>query len=355
MNTQTRRPNTSCSSPMTSRQRVARCLAMDHPDRVPRDLWMLPGIYIGGPQQRAAVDAFRSRWPTDITGVSLPDAPKPLLSYGTPFEVGESRDEWGCKFVNIQAGVHGEVKEPILADWSKLSDLHVPEELLAINIDSVNRFCAQSNQYILGNCCPRPFERLQFLRGSENIYLDLAEESSEFADLLRIVHEFYLKEMHLWARTSVDGLRFMDDWGSQRALLISPAQWRKWFKPLYAQYVQIAHDAGKKIFMHSDGYIFDIYEDLIEIGVDAINSQLFCMDLEEIGHRFAGRITFWGEFDRQYLMPHGSPAEILAAMQRLQRTLFRPEGGVIAQFELGWGSNLVNAEMVYQQWLAMTA
>jgi hypothetical protein len=339
---------------MTGRERVARCVAMDHPDRVPRDLWMLPGIYLGGPEQRAAVEAFQSRWPTDMTCPNVPDAPKSKLGYGNPFVVGQSRDEWGCIFVNIQEGVHGEVKEPVLNDWSKLADLHVPEELLAVNIDSVNRFCAQSSKYVLAGACPRPFERIQFLRGSENVYMDLAEGAPELTELLEKVHGFYLKELEIWARTKVDALRFMDDWGSQRSLLISPEQWRKWFKPLYAQYAQIAHAAGKKLFMHSDGYIMDIYEDLIEIGVDAINSQLFCMDMEEIGRRFAGRITFWGEFDRQYLMPYGSRAEVLAGMERLQHTLFRPEGGVIAQFELGRGSNLQNAELVYEQWAAMT-
>lgn len=339
---------------MTGRERVARCVGMDHPDRVPRDLWMLPGVYLGGPPQRAAVEAFQRRWPSDITGAYITDGPTSKLRQGDPFVVGKSRDEWGCIFENIQEGVHGEVKEPILNDWSRLGDLHVPEELLAVNIDSVNRYCAQSSQYVLANCCPRPFERIQFLRGSENVYMDLAEGSPELAQLVQTVHGFHLKEMELWARSDVDALRFMDDWGSQRSLLISPEHWRKWFKPLYAEYARIAHAAGKKIFMHSDGYIMDIYEDLIEIGVDAINSQLFCMDMEEIGRRFAGRITFWGEFDRQYLMPYGSAEEVRAGMERLRRTLFRPEGGVIAQFELGAGSKLENAELVYQQWEAMT-
>ena len=105
----------------------------------------------------------------------------------------------------------------------------------------------------------------------------------------------------------------MDDWGSQKSLLINPKQWRKIFKPLYKEYIDLAHQAGKKIFMHSDGYIFDIYGDLIELGLDAINSQLFIMDIEEIGKHFGGQITFWGEIDRQHLLPHGT------APNRLQR------------------------------------
>jgi hypothetical protein len=102
--------------------------------------------------------------------------------------------------------------------------------------------------------------------------------------------------------------------------------------------------------MHSDGCIFDIYEDLIEIEIDAINSQLFCMDIEEIGRRFKGRITFWGEIDRQHILPFGTVDEARAAVQRVVENLNSPEGGVIAEFELGAGARLANADAIFQAW-----
>lgn len=125
------------------------------------------------------------------------------------------------------------------------------------------------------------------------------DQPPEFFKLRDIVHTYFLRVIEIWAKTEVDGIIFLDDWGAQNSLLISPMMWRKLFKPLYKDYCDLIHSAGKFAFMHSDGHIFDIYEDLIEVGVDAINSQLFCMDIEEIGRRFKGRITFWGEIDRQ--------------------------------------------------------
>lgn len=89
--------------------------------------------------------------------------------------------------------------------------------------------------------------------------------------------------------------------------------WRKMFKPLYQDYVDIAHRQGKYIFMHSDGYIMDIIPDLVEMGVDALNSQLFCMDIAELGRRFKSKMTFWGEIDRHYLLPYGTTEEIRPA------------------------------------------
>ena len=334
---------------MTSRQRVLKALEFDRPDRVPRNFWQLP--IARTEHGDAAIDAFQQRWPDDFTGPGIPNEALSSLRRGDAYTIGESVDEWGCVFQNVQVGVHGQVKQPLLNDWSRLDDLRLPVEALQIDREAVNRACAAKDQFVQGGCCPRPFERIQFLRGSENLYLDLAEMSAEVRDLLDRVHGFYVKELEVWAQTDVDALNCMDDWGSQDALLIDPEQWRRVFKPLYAEYARIAHDAGKKMLMHSDGHIEAIYEDLIEIGIDAINSQLFCMDIEDLGRRYAGRITFWGEMDRQHTLPYGTCAEAREAVQRVVDHLYRPEGGVIAQFELGAGAKLENADAIYQAWL----
>ena len=276
---------------MTPRERVHRCLEFDRPDRPPRDLWSLPIAWYEHGQ--AVMNEFLQRWPLDFARPGVPNPRAAALVQGDPYAVGNFRDEWGCVFENTQAGIIGQVKRPLLDDWSKLDRLHPPTEILDVDVARVNQACADSDRFMMADCCPRPFERMQFLRGTEALLMDLLRNPPELHALIKIVHDLNCDELQLWAGTDVDGLMFMDDWGSQRGLLISPAKWREIFKPLYIDYVSIAHDAGKKIFMHSDGHIFDIYEDLIEIGVDAINSQLFCMDIEEIGRRFAGRITFW--------------------------------------------------------------
>jgi hypothetical protein len=331
---------------MTSRERVLRCLEFDHPDRVPRQLWCLPiaGLCLGN----AAIAGLEKRFPGDIGGPRVP--PPATLDQGNPYALGTYRDEWGCVWESIQAGVVGEVKHPMVDDWSHLDRVHPPEAMLKLDVAAINRACAAQSEFLMSGCCPRPFERIQFLRGSENVYLDLAEEPAEFFELLKIIHDYNCREAEAWCATDVDGLSFMDDWGSQRALLISPDQWRRIFKPLYRDYCAIAKARGKKVFMHSDGYIFDIYPDLIEIGVDAVNSQLFCMDIEEIGRRFKGKITFWGEIDRQHILPHGTVAETRAAVGRVAKALYDPAGGVIAQFELGAAASLDNAVAIFDEW-----
>jgi len=130
--------------------------------------------------------------------------------------------------------------------------------------------------------------------------MDLATQPDGFRALFDKIHQFNLKELELWAGTDVDALFFMDDWGMQKSLLISPAMWRDIFKPLYGEYIDIAHNNGKKIFMHSDGYIPDIIPDLIELGLDALNSRIFCMGLEEIGKRFKWQNNLPGQTSTVY-------------------------------------------------------
>ncbi len=336
---------------MTPRQRVHAAIDGTGPDRVPRDLWMLPGARLSHGDE--AIDAFCRRWPTDFAQTQG-GRPAPRRAKGNPYEPGQATDDWGCVFENLIPGVHGEVKQPLVEDLDDLNAVQPPEELLEVDIEQANAFCARTDRFTFASGWGRLFERMQFLRGSENLLMDIAEQSAGFFDLLERVDDFYLRQYKVWARTHVDALVLMDDWGGQQSMLISPDAWRRIFKPRYAAYAAVAHESGKKFFMHSDGHITEILEDLIEIGVDAINSQLFCMDIEQLGRRFAGRICFWGEIDRQHVLPHGTVDEARAAVKRVVANLHRPEGGVIAQFELGPDTRLENAEAVFQTWQDLT-
>ncbi|GAB4516124.1 MAG: hypothetical protein Kow0047_28070 [Anaerolineae bacterium] len=331
------------------RERVRRALTFAYPDRAPRELWTLPGVQM---TRQAEVDAVLARFPPDFASPDVRYG-RAERARGTEAVVGTYVDAWGCPFTVAQPGVIGEVKEPPLADWAALATYRPPDEILAeADFTRVNESCARTDRFVKAGTTIRPFERMQFLRGTENLLMDLAWGVAEVYRLRDMVHDFFLRELALWVRTDVDGISFMDDWGTQHALLISPRLWRSFFKPLYADYCRMIHEAGKFAFFHSDGHILEIIPDLIEVGVDALNCQLFCMDIEEIGRRFKGRITFWGEIDRQWILPFGRVADVWAAVRRVRRSLDDGRGGVIAQCE--WGNDVPreNVEAVFEAWLA---
>lgn len=333
---------------MTPRERVYATLNFELPkgERIPRQLWALPWADDHFPGVR---EDLLQTFPDDMIGApGYHTRTGNERTVGNMFAVGTYIDEWGCIFENRQRGIVGEVKTPIVDDWSDVSRVHIPEEALSVDIEQVNAFCRNTDCFVLAGLCPRPFERLQFIRGTENLYIDLALEEEGLEAFIKQMHEFHLKEMELWSRTEVDGFFFMDDWGTQKSPLINPEMWRRVFKPLYKDYIDIAHAAGKKIFMHSDGYILDIYPDLIEMGLDAINSQIFCMGVEKLA-AFKGQITFWGEMDRQHILPRGSEKDVQDAVRQIYDGLFAG-GGVVAQCEFGPGAKPENVRALYTAW-----
>ncbi len=333
---------------MTSRERVYRSLTFDHPDRVPRDLWALPIAWLEHGQATRA--RFLDRFPLDFARAPTPGQPPSSVSRGDQYEVGTYVDEWGCIFQNIKRGVIGEVKEPIVTSMEDVESLHLPAEQLVLDVDQLNGYCRSEERFVLGGGYARPFERLQFLRGPENVYADLAADEEITRALLAKVADFSIRRFEVWAKTDVDALVIVDDWGGQHSLLINPVMWRRVFKPIYAELAAVAKQGGKKVFMHSDGFIFPIYEDLIEVGVDAVNSQLFCMDIEEIGRRYASQISFWGEIDRQAILPRAGVAEVSAAVERVRAALCVDGAGVIAQFSWEEHVPVENAQAVFEAW-----
>lgn len=331
---------------MNSRELVWRTLEFQSPERVPVVKGSLPWATERYPEFWAEL---QRKYPDDV--VTCPRFAKKKMQAPDKVVVpGVSWDDWGVEFVTIDEGIHGEVRNPQVTDedFEDTSAVHIPYEWLTVDVDQVNAYCRSTDRFVRAGDTYRPFEQLQFVRGTEQLMMDIAYRREGFIKFLKKVTDFYLESAYIWAKTDVDCLRLMDDWGSQRSLLINPADWRVLFKPFYAEVCKIAHDHGKKVFMHSDGYILDIYNDLVEIGVDGLNSQILLMSVDNL-KKYAGKITFWGEIDRQHLLAHASPQEVADAVRTIKDNLWK-DGGCIAQCEFGPGAKPENVAAVFDTW-----
>lgn len=333
---------------MTGRERVIKALEYKKPDRIPRNLWRLPGIEMF--RKNDLYDVLE-RCPEDINVLDFSYG-KGRRAEGTRYKRNEiATDEWGCEWHAAEDGVAGEVKNPPLKEMAEIKHLRAPYEILEnADFSKVKEDYSKTDKFLLAWTTVRPFERMQFLLGSEKLYIELFHASKYLYLLRDKLHDFFMKELELWGKTDVDGILFMDDWGSQNSLLVSPELWRDFFKPLYKDYCDLIHSKNKYAVFHSDGYIEPIFPDLIEIGIDAINSQLFCMNIEEIGKKYRGKITFWGEIDRQRILPFGTRDEVANAVKRVKEALWTPEGGIIAQCEFGLKDPIENIKAVFETW-----
>jgi len=327
---------------MTSREIVTRTLRFEMPERIPRNLWILPAAYLRHGER--LVDLLR-RYPLDIN----PPVPRvPELS--PEHRKGTFQDEWGSVWLNLQDGMAGEVKQPAVAVWPDLASLKSPPVWKDAETESFRERLARAPDAFHYLVAGSLFERMQYLRGSENLYLDLAEQPRDLLCLRDMVMDWLHRRVAKCLEHPCDAVHFADDWGSQRSLLVHPKLWRQCFKPCYAALFEQVRQGGRFVFMHSDGFILDILEDLIEIGVDALNCQVWAMGPEQLGGRCREQVTFWGELSRQTVVPHGNPADIRSAIQVMKTHLATPAGGLIAQSEVDGLTPLENIEAILRPW-----
>ncbi|MDR1092788.1 MAG: methyltransferase [Clostridiales bacterium] len=285
----------------------------------------------------------------------------PIFTYGAgraggvPVNVkGVRYDEWGTEWVAGEDGVCGEVKRYQLADWEDLKTFSPPYDVLRnADFSRVDASCRATDKFVMPFWWANYnlFERMQMLRGTENLFMDIAAEEPELLQLRDKVHEYFMEQAKLWVKTEVDGLHIADDWGTQISLLISPAKWREIFKPCYKDYCDLAHKHGKFVVMHTDGNTEAIIPDLAEIGVNAVNAQIFCMDIETLAQKYHHKMCFWGEIDRQKILPLGSADDCRRAVRRVADAFFRyGRTGIVGQAH--WGKDIprANLDAVYDEW-----
>ena len=109
-------------------------------------------------------------------------------------------------------------------------------------------------------------------------------------------------------------------------------------------------DAGIHVWFHSDGWILDIIDDLIEIGVTVLNPQHTCMGNERVSEIVSGRACIRTDIDRQWIIPSGSAAEIENAVKDVIRLFGACNGGVILHGEIGPDVPFENIDALYSSY-----
>jgi uroporphyrinogen decarboxylase len=110
----------------------------------------------------------------------------------------------------------------------------------------------------------------------------------------------------------VDVIMFGDDWGTQLAPVVSPELFREVFAPRYRLLFEPIRRAGRKILFHSCGFLRNILDELIDLGVDGLWPQMSLYDRDSgFAQKCADRwVTLFLHPDRQKLMPLGTPGQI---------------------------------------------
>jgi hypothetical protein len=188
------------------------------------------------------------------------------------------------------------------------------------------------------------FLRLTYLRGFENLMIDIAEERPELFDLIKIVENYWFEVVKRWIDCGVTTIGFGDDMGMQNASPISLDDWRKYIKPSYKRIFSYCRAHGVHTSLHSDGYILDIIPDLIECGVSSINPQDLVNGLDNIKRLAWGKVYIHLDIDRQNITVFGTPEEVDAHIFNCIKTLGSPKGGMSMVWGVYPGTPIGNIE-----------
>ena len=312
---------------MNSREIIKRCIEFTGPERIGYEFTPPhPSDFVHGGWGRASRLVYEEEDPT--IREEVPDFPGQLY-----------RDAYGSIWGRLNDRHSGEVVKGVLQDgWHKLDGYQLPDFVSPRLYDDVEaHFAAFPDAYKVGMLPGFPFAIMRYMRRMDHFLMDLLVHEREVLRLNEMVVAMLLGCIDNWARIGADGVMFAEDWGTQDRLLVSPALWRRLFKPSFQVLVERAHAHGLHVLMHSCGYIYEIIEDLIEVAIDVLQlDQPELLGVERLSREFGGRIAFFCPVDIQRVMQTGDKATIQREARRMVELLGCFNGGFMAKDYPQW-------------------
>jgi len=290
---------------------LIRAARWQYPDEIPVSIGMLPAVWRKyGDEARN----FAARYPQFFGDLSE----KYNYDQYTPgsYHTGKFTDEWGCVWENIHEGAESIVKGHPITSAEQIRTLQIPT-----------------------NCDGRIPHGFMYLRLLDLCGFELgmelfATEQPELQMLIDKVVEHNVIQVSVAIENVGEMMVFGDDLGMQKGLAIGAPKWRRYLKPAFDKIYALPRERGKLIYMHTDGCIHEIMDDLVDCGVTMINPQIRANGLDNLVRVCRGRIPINLDLDRQ-LFPFTDPAGIHEHVEESVRRMYLPQGGLGLSIEIG--------------------
>jgi uroporphyrinogen decarboxylase len=162
------------------------------------------------------------------------------------------------------------------------------------------------------------WERAWTLRGWQNLMMDFHDHPGFVHDLLNTIADYNIAQVKQALKYDLDAVYFGDDWGMQRGLQMGPGMWHQFIYPVLKRMYGVVREAGKYVMIHSCGDVDELFDDLIEIGVNCFNPfQPEVMDVTSLIQRYRGRLAFHGGLSTQRTLPYGSSGDVRRETEHL--------------------------------------
>ena len=258
-------------------------------------------------------------------------------------------DPWGCQWRADIPGLDGQVVGHPLANWDDF-DSWQPPEPMAFSEAEHQRLTTVRERGDLGmtwlNGHGFFFLLLTYLRGIESFMLDVATEDPRLDKLISLIADHYEPALLKSVDVGVDLVWAADDLGTQYQSFLGPTHFRRYVLPTYQRLFLPARASGAHVFLHTDGYIMDIAEELLESGVSIPNIQDLANGIDAIAEIFKARACISLDIDRQTVTPFGSPGDCRELIKQEVMTLGSPGGGLELVYGMYPPTPLANCEAI---------
>ena len=170
----------------------------------------------------------------------------------------------------------------------------------------VDRVSAYSDDFcVFGSVC-EPHEMIWRIMGTENVLMKIGEDPGKVALFIERLGDFLVgvaEGQIAAAKGKLAGLYIWGDVAYDRGMFFSPEFWRDAYKPQLARICAVIREAGLKAIYHGCGNASVLFDDMIEIGVDAYNplEAKAGLDVVELKRQYGQRWAFNGNIDVRVL------------------------------------------------------
>jgi len=177
--------------------------------------------------------------------------------------------------------------------------------------DNIRRY--KEEGFVVSSAIPQPFKSAWLLRGMHNVLMDYLINPDLVNEIYEKIYSFDTAYCMALVKAEVDMISIIGDLGMQNGLMMSPAVWRKFDKERLRKLISRLKKINPelKMYMHTDGDVGEIINDLIEIGIDILNPiQPECMNPVELKRKYGDRLVLHGAVSLQRTLPFGSPEDV---------------------------------------------
>jgi uroporphyrinogen decarboxylase len=118
----------------------------------------------------------------------------------------------------------------------------------------------------------------------------------------------------------------VDDLAFKTGPMVSPQSFREHVLPWYDEFGHLCRENDLYFLFHSDGLLWDLMDDLIALGIDALHPiDPTCMDIEEVKEKVGDELCIIGNISNELLM-QGTP-QLVTELTKERIKALAPGGG----------------------------